>query len=73
MHQPHIVMNGSQGMVVVGKGAVTGAGSDEIHPMDDHPDNLHFIQTIWVEDQSGALLSLRHLSPAEPSPATTLG
>ncbi|CAE7513674.1 unnamed protein product [Symbiodinium natans] len=44
--------------------------------MVDDPDLVHFIQLIWVEDQSGSfnlsgnLVSMRHLSPAEAAPAT---
>ncbi|CAE7651346.1 unnamed protein product, partial [Symbiodinium sp. CCMP2456] len=38
--------------------------------MEDNPDFIHFIQTMWVEDQTGRVVSMRHLSPAEPAPAT---
>ena len=70
LHNPYIVINGPVGTVLVGKGAVTGAPEDGIHPMEDNPEYIHYIETIWVEDQDGNLLSMRHLSPAEPSPAT---
>ncbi|CAE7337002.1 dfx [Symbiodinium natans] len=69
-HSPYIVLNGTRGRVVVGKGAVTGDAADKIHPMEDNPDYIHFIQTMWVEDQAGNVVSMRHLSPAEPAPAT---
>lgn len=69
-HSPFIVLNSTHAKVVVGKGAVTGDPNDLVHPMVDDPDVIHFIQLIWVEDQSGNLVSMRHLSPAEPAPAT---
>ncbi|CAL1129696.1 unnamed protein product [Cladocopium goreaui] len=71
-HDPYIVLNGTVGKVLVGKGAVTGHFEDPIHPMEDDRNAIHYIETIWVEDQDGNLLSMRHLSPAEPSPATMI-
>ncbi len=40
--------------------------------LQDDPEIIHYIETIWVEDQDGRLLSMRHLSPAEPSPASLI-
>ena len=71
-HSPYIVLNGTVGKVVVGKGAATGVAADGVHPMEDNPEFIHYIESIWVEDQLGNLLSMRHLSPAEPSPATMI-
>ena len=34
-HDPYIVLNGTVGKVLVGKGAVTGHFEDPIHPMED--------------------------------------
>jgi desulfoferrodoxin (superoxide reductase-like protein) len=67
------VLNGFVGKVVVGEGATPNKSGMPIHPMVDDPSNhggkIHFIETIWVEDQDGKVLSLRSLSPSEPSPA----
>ena len=52
------MLNGTVGKVVVGKGAVTGNPADPIHPMDDEPDYIHYIQTIWVEDQESVFVLL---------------
>ncbi|CAE8726190.1 unnamed protein product [Polarella glacialis] len=73
-HNPYIVLDGNVAKVVIGKGAASGDASDPVHPMVGDPSsdgaNMHFIETIWVEDQSGQILSYRSLSPSEPSPAT---
>ena len=50
-HDPYIVLNGTVGKVLVGKGAVTGHFEDPIHPMEDDRNAIHYIETIWVEDQ----------------------
>lgn len=34
-HMPYILLNGTVGQVVVGKGAMTGVPEDGIHPMED--------------------------------------
>lgn len=31
---------------------------------------MHFIETVWVEDQDGKVLGLRRLSPSEPGTPT---
>jgi len=73
-HNPYVVLDGLIAKVVVGKGAATGIATDPVHPMVDDPSqdgaNIHFIDTMWVEDQSGQLLTFRALSSSEPSPAT---
>eukprot|EP00930_Biecheleria_cincta_P021105 TRINITY_DN15717_c0_g1_i4.p1 TRINITY_DN15717_c0_g1~~TRINITY_DN15717_c0_g1_i4.p1 ORF type:complete len:2701 (+),score=424.75 TRINITY_DN15717_c0_g1_i4:78-8105(+) len=69
-HNPYIVLNGFVAKVVVGKGAATGASGDPVHPMVDDSETIHYIEQIWVEDQSGNILAYRQLSPSEPSPAT---
>jgi len=73
-HSPYIVLDGLVAKVVVGRGAATGDAADPIHPMTDNPANygadLHYIESIWVEDQNGEILSFRSLSPSESSPAT---
>lgn len=45
------MLNGTVGKVVVGKGAVSGDSQDPIHPMEDDRNFIHYIETIWVEDQ----------------------
>ena len=45
------MLNGTVGKVVVGKGAVSGNSQDPIHPMKDDRNSIHYIETIWVEDQ----------------------
>lgn len=69
-HSPYIVLTGRVAKVVVGKGASTGASGDPVHPMVDDPSTIHYIENIWVEDQSGNIIAHRQLSPSEPSPAT---
>lgn len=34
-HMPYILLNGTVGQVVVGKGAITGVPEDGVHPMED--------------------------------------
>eukprot|EP00928_Gymnodinium_smaydae_P095054 TRINITY_DN8104_c0_g2_i1.p1 TRINITY_DN8104_c0_g2~~TRINITY_DN8104_c0_g2_i1.p1 ORF type:complete len:1846 (+),score=294.15 TRINITY_DN8104_c0_g2_i1:63-5600(+) len=72
-HSPYIVLNGTVAKVVVGRGAA-GFDGEPIHPMVDDPTNfganLHYIDTIWVEDQNGRVLAYRSLSASEPKPAT---
>jgi desulfoferrodoxin (superoxide reductase-like protein) len=73
-HNPYVVLDALGEKVVVGKSTATGAELDPIHPMVDDTSsngaNLHFIDTIWVEDQDGAILILRILNSSEPKPAT---
>merc|ERR1719506_2783253 len=71
-HKPFLRIEGSQGLVVVGKGAVTGNTSDLIHPMtpSSDPSVLHFIDLIWVEDQTGKIIAMRKVSASEPKPAS---
>ena len=45
------MLDGTVGKVLVGKGAVSGNPQDPIHPMEDDRNFIHYIETIWVEDQ----------------------
>merc|ERR1712232_600398 len=71
-HCPFLSISGTVGTVVVGKGAVTNDPNDPIHPMtaSDNPDTVHWIDYIYVVDQSGNVVAMRDLGATESSPAT---
>jgi len=71
-HKPFLRISGQVAVVTVSPRSVTGNDSDPLHPMTDstNPDEIHYIDTLFVLDQNGAVASLHRLSSREKAPAS---